>query len=152
MRVHFLVLVILSTLCCNSIQAQKTDSDDLINEIKLEVTNFFVNKGLLDEEKVAGNNNYILINEIAQNKVIGYNIVGVYKIGVFKTHSKHHVLLKEKNQFKILNLDDIKTALKELSLFFIKNDIDDLDVVNYTDAILQIYKDNSKELTSFKSK
>jgi len=129
--------------------AQKTDSDSLINKIKSEITIFFIQKGLLNEKEVRNNLNYIFAIELKENKTLGYNIDGIYRIGVFQSHTEEYILIKEGSNFKILSIEKIDSALKEIIDYCVKQKFEIDDMLFYINRASQIYKENnnSSQLT-----
>jgi hypothetical protein len=126
-----------------STYGQKTENDSLINSIKKDVTSFFVQKGVLKEEIIKDNLNYVFIVEIKDEKVVGYNTNGIYIIGVYQSHSAKHILIKEKNSYKIFDLNQIDIALKETIDYSIRNNIDKSEMLFYLKNIMQKYDDNT---------
>ena len=142
---NFRKYIIVSSILFNlmSTYGQKTENDSLINSIKKDVTSFFVQKGVLKEEIIKDNLNYVFIVEIKDEKVVGYNTNGIYIIGVYQSHSAKHILIKEKNSYKIFDLNQIDIALKETIDYSIRNNIDKSEMLFYLKNIMQKYDDNT---------
>src|SRR5687768_1749673 len=87
-------------------EAQKIDGDLLIDSIKADITQFFIKEGLLDKQRVKDSRNYVFATEIKQKRSIGYDTNGIYRVGVYQSHSPEHILIKQKNEFRIFNLKE----------------------------------------------
>lgn len=125
-----------------SVYSQKIDNDSLINNIKKDVTSFFIKKGILQKEIVKNNLDYVTIIEVRDEKVIGYNRYGIYSIGVYQSHSQKHILLKENSTYKILDVKQIDNVLKEIIDYSSRNDLNDIIMLSYVRKTIQIYDDN----------
>lgn len=135
----FLILMFLSF---TTVYSQKIDNDTLISNIKKDVTLFFIDQGVLDKEAVKNNLNFVFVNEIFDEKVIGFNQNGIYSIGVFQSHSKKHILIKEGSNYIIYNLKNIEVVLKEVIDYAIRNGIENDKLLYYVKNIIQRYDDN----------
>jgi hypothetical protein len=122
---------------------QKIEHDSLINNIKKDVTLFFIQNGTLKEEVVKHSLNYVSIIEIKEGKILGYNTNGIYTIGVYQSHSPKHIMIKEKNNYKIYDLNQIEIALKETIDYLIRNRCSRDELVLYLKNIIQKYEDNT---------
>ncbi|MDR2221108.1 MAG: hypothetical protein LBE34_00040 [Flavobacteriaceae bacterium] len=123
---------------------QKIDNDNLINNIKKDVTLFFVQKGILKEEIIKHSLNYVFIVEIKDGSIIGYNNTnGIYTIGVYQSHSPKHIMIKEKNNYKIFDLNQIDLALKEVIDYLIRNECSRDELLLYLKNIIQKHEDNT---------
>lgn len=100
-------------LCCLAeyAEAQKVDDDLLIDSIKTGITLFYIKEGLLDKQKVKSSTNYVFATEIKQKLSVGYDLNGIYRIGVYQSHSPEHILIKQNGEFKIHNLEEISRVL-----------------------------------------
>lgn len=123
-------------------KAQKVDEDILIDSIKAEITRFFVREGLLNKQKVKDSKNFIFATEISQNRPVGYDLNGIYRIGVFQSHSAEHVLIKEGNTFKIFDLKEISILLNEILSFSYRRNINQNIMIEYLKAVIGIYENN----------
>ena len=140
-RLIFIIELIFFCFIGNS-QAQKIDRDVLIDSIKGSTTQFFVKEGLLDKQKVGDSRDYIFATEIRQKRPIGYDSNGIYRIGVYQSHSPEHILIKYKQEFKILSLEHLSVALKELITFSEKNNINDEIMLIYLKEVINLYELN----------
>ena len=142
MRLKFYILLILSG-CFFNVRAQKVDNDTLINNIKSAVTKFFIKQSILKTNQI-GSLNSIYVTEIKEEKALGYNITGIYRIGVFQSHSEEHVLIKENSQFKIFDIKQIDETLKEVINYSIRNKISADTMFSYIKSIIEMYDMNYK--------
>jgi hypothetical protein len=139
-KIYCLVMV----LCCfvGHSNAQKVDDAALIDSIRGCITQFFIKENLLEESKVKGSLNYIFATEIKQKRSIGYDVNGIYRIGVYQSHSPEHILIKQKNEFQIFNLKEIGEVLKEVISYSEKNNINVEIMLFYVKEVMDIYQSN----------
>jgi hypothetical protein len=132
------------TLCCFivNVRAQKADHDLLSDSIKADVTQFFIKEGLLDEQKVKGSHDYVYATEIKQQRSVGYDTIGIYRIGVYQSHSPEHILIKQKNEFRIFNLEEINKVLKEVITYSEKNNVGVEMMFAYIKEVMSTYQQN----------
>ena len=123
-------------------EAQKVDDDHLIDSIKTDITQFFIKEGLLDKQIVKDSRNYVFATEIKQKRAIGYDTNGIYRIGVYQSHSPEHILIKQKNEFRVFNLEQIREVLKEVICYSEKNNIDVEMMLVYVKELVDIYQGN----------
>ena len=136
---HTIIFLLFSIMVGYS---QKVDNDTLINNIKKDVTIFFLKQNVLEESIVKNNLNYVFIIEIFDEKVIGYNTNGIYSIGVHQSHSKKHVLIKEGSTYKIYDLKEIDLILLDIIDYSIRNKIEKNKMFFYIKNVIQRYDDN----------
>ena len=147
MRLQFNMLMALS-FCVFFGNAQKVDNDTTVKMIKLEITNFFISRDLLKKDEVNGNLNSVFATELNEEKVLGYNINGIYRIGVFQSHTDQHVLIKENTTFKLFDVKRIDILLKELIEYSKRNSVTQEILCNYIKLIIGMYNDNYMQNTS----
>ncbi len=142
-------LILMMVIIFLQTHAQKADNDSLINKIKSEITIFFVKQGMLKEKEVKNNLNYIFAIELKENKTLGYDTNGIYRIGVFQSHTEEYILIKEGSNFQILNVEKIDSALKEIIDYCVKHKFEIDDMLLYINRASQIYKknNNNRQLT-----
>src|SRR5262245_17902923 len=126
------------------LKAQKVDNELLIDSIKAEVTHFFIKENLLDEQKVKDNRNYVFVTEIKQKRTIGYDVNGIYRIGVYQSHSPEHILIKQNNVFKIFDVKEIDVVLREVIDYSKKSNISTDGMLLYIKAVIEVYDENCK--------
>lgn len=148
------IIIIFSLLLSfSSAYAQKVDNDSLINTIKRDATAFFIKNDILKKDIVKNELGYVIITEIKDKKVIGYNYIGIYNIGVYQSHSNRHILIKEYSQYKIYDLKDIGYVLNEVIEYSYRNNLDKNTMLFYIKNIIQKYDDNyNYEYTSIEKK
>jgi hypothetical protein len=133
-------------LCCfaGHVEAQKVDNELLIDSIKADVTRFFIKENLLDKHKVKENLNYVFVTEIKQKRAVGYDLNGIYRIGVYQSHSPEHILIKQNNEFRLFDLKKIDTVLTEVIDYSKKNNITTDIMLLYVTAIIDMYNESYK--------
>jgi hypothetical protein len=122
-----------------SVYGQKIDNDTLINDIKNDVTSFFKKQGVLKKDE---SNKNVFISELFDEKVIGFNSIGIYIIGVFQSHSQKHILIKENSKYKIYDIKQIDIVLKDVIDFSKRNKIGDDKMLFYLKGIIERYDAN----------
>ena len=135
-----LTIFFLFTFC--NLYSQKVDSEILINNIKRDVTDFFVKKRVLEKAKIKESLNYVFIIEMVDKKVIGFNNDGIYLISVHQSHSEKHILIKEGTSFKIIDLTNIDLALKDIIDYSLRNKLDKGKLLSYLKITIKRYEDN----------
>lgn len=140
---HINILLILLFAYSNG-NCQNVDDDSIVLRIKNKITNFFIEQGVLERSISRDTGNYVFAYEILENKILGYNKVGVYRIGVLQSHTRQHILLKEADNIKIFNLFDIDLLLRELLDFQRRNDIQIDRMLSYMSIIIKSYQSQYK--------
>lgn len=147
------IIIFSFLLGITSVYSQKVDNENLINNIKKDVTSFFITKDVLKKDVVKDELGYVIITEIKDEKVIGYNYIGIYTIGVYQSHSNRHILIKEYSQYKIYDLNDIGHVINEVIAYSYRNHLDANTMLFYIKNIIQKYDDNyNYEYTSIEKK
>ena len=124
------------------VQAQRIDRDFLVDSIKADITQFFIREGLLDRQKAKDTRDYVFATEIKQKRSIGYDTNGIYRIGVFQSHSPLHILIKQNNEFRIFNLEEINKVLQEVINYSEKNKIGVEFMFVYLKEVMGMYQGN----------
>lgn len=150
MRIKFYILFILLG-CFFNVRAQKVDNDTSINNIKSAIAKFFIKQNILMPNQI-GSLNSIYVTEIKEEKTLGYNITGIYRIGVFQSHSEEHVLIKENSQVIIFDIKQIDETLKEVINYSTRNKIGVDTILFYIKAITEMYDMNYKFIPNSASK
>ncbi|MBK7376834.1 MAG: hypothetical protein KAY50_11490 [Chitinophagaceae bacterium] len=143
MRLIYIVIIVLSNFIAN---AQKIESDLIINKIKSEITSFFINEKILDKADVKNSINYVYATELKTQKVLGYSFFGIYRIGAFKSHSTEHILVKQDTSFEILNIKQVDIVLMKIIEFSRKNKMDTETMLFYLKKVIEMYDEN-KQIT-----
>ncbi len=120
-------------------RCQIVDSDSILLKIKYEVTSFFIKQGVLSKSVIEDSSNFTFAYEILEEKIIGYNKNGIYRIGVQQSHSDQHILIKEGNRFKIYELKEIDFLIKDLLEYTLKNSFEDGRTIKYIYRIMDLY-------------
>lgn len=141
MKKVFCIAIILSCFIGHA-EAQKIDDDLLIDSIKADITHFFIKEGLLDKQKVKNSLDYIYATEIKQKRSIGYDTNGIYRIGVHQSHSPEHILIKQKDEFRILSLEEISKVLTEIISYSEKNNVGVEMMLAYVKEVMDMYENN----------
>ncbi|MFT3701661.1 MAG: hypothetical protein QM802_04800 [Agriterribacter sp.] len=141
----FLLIFMLPTVA--SLYGQKKDSDFLIDSIRKEMILFFINKGELDSELLNKQGNYTFAVEIHEKRILGYDSVGIYHVGVFTDHAKIHILIKEGMSFKLYDLSEIDIVLKAVIEYSLKHNLDKSLMLFYIKEIIALYEFNNTQGT-----
>lgn len=94
-------IIMISCCLSNYAGAQKVDGDYLIDSIKKEVTRLFIKEGFLDSQRVNNSRDYVYVAEIKEKRSIGYDLHGIYRIGLYQSHSPEFILIKQADKFTI---------------------------------------------------
>ncbi len=125
--------------------SQKVDKDSVLFKIKIKITTFFIEQGVLDKSVCDDTANYVFAYELLEKKMIGFNTTGVYRIGVLHSHSNQHILIKEDANVRIFNLKDIDLLLRELLDYRIRHNIEIKKMLLYFSNIIEMYKHQYKD-------
>lgn len=131
-----LFFIFFSTLC----SSQTNESSDIIKKIRIEAGNFLMQKKEI--ESVDNLESKMSIIEILDNKVLGFNDVGIYRLFPHKSPSFTYIILKRKNEFSIIDLKDFSAALKKITKFLNSSKFEDNKIVSYLEKVLETYRNN----------
>jgi hypothetical protein len=145
MRLKFFISMFISCFLVTA-YGQKVDNDSLINNMKSAITTFFIKEGILKKDEVKSSLNFIFATELKQQNTLGYSLNGIYRIGVFQSHSEEHILIKENLLFKIFDIKEINVILKEVIDYSIKNKIETDTMLYYVKNIMDMYDMNYKTI------
>jgi len=134
-----LFFIFFSTLC----SSQTNESSDIIKKIRIEAGSFLMQKNEI--ESVDNLESKMSIIELLDNKVLGFNDVGVYRLFPHKSPSFTYIILKNKNEFSIIDLKDFSTALKKITKFLNSSKLEDNKIVSYLEKVLETYRNNDYE-------
>ncbi|WP_417372210.1 hypothetical protein [Gelidibacter japonicus] len=140
------ILLLVSLLFISiQIYAQKVDSDETINCIKEGVIIFFIDIERLNEgNDIKDLYDNVGMIEISENKNLGYQRNGVYRITDFTTHRANYLLLKKGKKFKILTLLSLNQTFNDLSFFLEELGYSKDDSFKYLELVLNEVKENNK--------
>jgi hypothetical protein len=130
-----IILLLVSTGC----NAQNTSKET--DKVENAVYSYLQNARDLVPE-LENPNSYYYIVEVVENKVFGFNDIGVYRIGANKSPSEVYVLIYEKVNYEILDLRQFAYSMDQVASFFVRNKIDNSRAYDYLSEILKIYKKN----------
>lgn len=130
-------LIFSSSICLSQSNNEKETAKKIMHDAGV----FLLEKGEIDstdnlEKKMS-------IIEILENKVLGYNDTGVYRLYPHKSPSFTYIILKNGANFKILDLKDFSKALEEMSKFFSSSKLEANTIVNYMEKVLEVYRNNN---------
>ena len=130
-----LFFILFSTLC-----SSQTETSDIIKKIRIEAGNFLMQKKEI--ESVDNLESKMSIIEILDNKVLGFNDVGIYRLFPHKSPSFTYIILKRKNEFSIIDLKDFSAALKKITKFLDSSKLEDDKIVSYLEKVSETYRNN----------
>jgi hypothetical protein len=135
------------TLCslCNYVAAHKVDGDSLIDNVKKEDTCFFIKEGFLDSQRVGNSRDYVYVTEIKEKRLIGYDMNGIYRIGVYQSHSPEFILIKQADKFKVYGSTnrEIGPLLSAIAEYCEKNKIESTIELLYMREAIELYDNNN---------
>ncbi len=127
--------ILFSTLC-----SSQTETSDIIKKIRIEAGNFLMQKKEI--ESADNLESKMSIIEILDNKVLGFNDVGIYRLFPHKSPSFTYIILKRKNEFSIIDLKDFSAALKKITKFLNSSKFEDNKIVSYLEKVSETYRNN----------
>ena len=142
------ILLVTMTLFICQLHAQKLTPTLLADSIKIEISNFFVQGGILHNPQQGLKENYVYASEVLQKSQVGSDENGIYRIGVYQSHSREHILIKQKEEFRIFNLEEIGKALTAVISHCENNNITAKQMFDYMREVMSIYQQNHYSETS----
>ncbi|PKV49572.1 hypothetical protein ATE84_4546 [Aquimarina sp. MAR_2010_214] len=121
------------------------DSDiNLSNNLKKDIAEFLISKDVLKEtEDITRYFKTIYITNLNNNDFKIDEEIGVYAVGASISHTPTFLLLQNKNQYDIYEINNLKSLLnKVLELLEKKEDLEDQTIVNYINNIFKAYNNN----------
>lgn len=103
--------------------AQRVDAECLVDRIRADITRFFINQKILVQNVVKDDLNYVYATEVSTSRTIGYDSIGIYRIGVYQSHSPVYILIKQNEKFRIIDIYAINFAILEIVEYSVKNKI-----------------------------
>jgi|688.fasta_scaffold1642501_2 hypothetical protein len=134
-KLKFVWIILL--VSSNTYGQSKGINDSIVNALKVAITDFFINEGVLDSNV---NTSYVYGMDLVHHREIGKSNFGIYRIGVFQSHGTEHVLIKYENSFEIFNLKDLKLIFEKVQQFSVKFKLDDQLMVLYFKEIIKLYE------------
>lgn len=122
--------------------AQRVDAEYLVDSMRADITRFFINQKILLQNVVKDDLNYVYATEISTKHIIGYDSIGIYRIGVFQSHSPGHILIKQNAEFKIIDIDAINFGIMEIIEYSVKNKISKDLMFYYIKDLMELYHYN----------
>jgi hypothetical protein len=82
------------------------------------------------------------ISEILEERVLGYDRTGIYRVRIYTSHTKQYLLIKSDAKHEIVDTDSLGKTLQEVT-----NQIVDLNLPNdraraYVEAVIELYNIN----------
>jgi len=137
---QILCLCTLVNLLSVSICAQKSQSRILTDSIRKEITVFFESYGYLDKQKVGNSLDYVYATEILKELPLKDDVSGIYRIGVYQSHTDEFVLIKKGKEFKIYDSTSVRALLADLLVFSAFANLDNASMFFYLKQIISIYE------------
>jgi hypothetical protein len=157
-----LIFLTLIFLCCNNSFAQQKDSSgifvaniefDMLTMVAVKCEGFASSMPKIMKHRHIDKKGSLAMldsflekvkfqKKIKQKRSIGYDVNGIYRIGVYQSHSPEHILIKQKNEFQIFNLKEIGEVLKEVISYSEKNNINVEIMLFYVKEVMDIYQSN----------
>ena len=131
----FCIVLLVSS---NTYGQAKGINDSIVNALKVAITNFFIDEGVLDSN--ANTTSYVYGMDLVHNSEIGKSSFGIYRIGVFQSHGTEHVLIKYEKSFEIFNLKELKLIFEKVLQFSVKLKLDDQLMLLYFKEIIRLYE------------
>lgn len=124
-------------------RCQIVDTESTIKDIKRSVYDFLIKEeGLERKEKLEDYESRTYITELLNQTVLGYDKTGIFVFGVFTSHTKKYLLLKNGTAYKILDPENLSFTLSEMANFFIEQESSNDKVIAYVGSVIEIYKIN----------
>lgn len=121
--------------------SQQVDKKKIVEKIKNKSALFLIAKGEI--ESVEGLNSKISIIEILDNKILGFNTIGIYRLYAHKSPSFTYILLKDKSHVKIIDLKKFSESFPKIIKFIKNTDFADEKKVLYLEKIIEVYNNNN---------
>jgi hypothetical protein len=115
------------------------------DSIKLKVINFLIEQGEIDS--IQDKSQYF-DNVYITNLIYGHNNkqCAIYKIGVTYTHSFEYLMIKTKNDYTLLDLDNLDKVLILVINLLKQNKVSNNEIVANIEAIIGVYQKNLKAI------
>ena len=138
-----LIIIVMLSSFCLSVNAQKVDTDATIDCIKEHCITFFIEIGKLDnKEDIKDNYGNISLVEIVEKSVLGYKENGMYYLGNRTSHEPKYLVLKKGRKFKIITFKDIPRSLKDIADFMEDIELNDNEIIKYLNEVAKLLDSN----------
>lgn len=118
--------------------SQMVDKPEVVERINKDSKEYLLSKGEID---IKNENEKFFIQEIVEDKILGYTHKGIYRLYTNKSPSFTYIILKKGKNFKIIDLKNFSKSLKEISEF-LSSGFSDKVVAKYLEEILKVYNYN----------
>jgi hypothetical protein len=140
LQIGILLIFFLGNSVCRS---QGTESQKTVDAIKGDVINFLINQN--DLQKGIEFKEYdkrIQISELLEEKTLGYNKTGIYRIRIFTSHTKQYLLIKNDFGHQILDTDNFTKTLHYVLNFIDEQKLPNDKALAYIESVIEIYRIN----------
>jgi hypothetical protein len=142
-RAYHVISILILIFFYQQSKAQIVDSESTVKSIKENLFEFLIREeGLERKTKLEDYESRTYITELLDQTILGYNKTGIYVFGIFTSHTKKYLLLKNGATHKILDPEKLGTTLQELSNFLVEQKMPDAKMVEYVEAVTRIYRIN----------
>lgn len=148
----FIILVFTGTTTALS---QKVDSETTLSCIREGVIEFYIEIDRMDKtDDIKNSYNNVGIIEILENKKIGFDTNGIYRITNFSSHRVDYLLLKKDKKYKILSLINLTPTFNDITHFLEELNYSEKKKLDYLSQVIQEIKthQNNKWQNSTKPK
>lgn len=141
---YFLGIVCLLVLGdCAFCDAQMVESRDVVESIEMDVVNVLISNNEL--EGGSGKKQYanrIGIYELLDERALGYEKTGIYRVRVYSSHTKQYLLIIGQKTHQIVDTDSLGKALHVVVEFLANSNLPNDKVKAYVEAVLELYAIN----------
>jgi hypothetical protein len=120
-------------------EAQKVDL------IKRDVIDFLVDRNELEKgKKIEEYDQRIHISGLLDEKPLGSNsnLIGLYRIKIFTSHTKQYLLINNKSVFRILDIDNFAESIQIIVYFLKEQKYTDAQTADCVESIVDLYRIN----------
>lgn len=112
--------------------------------LKTSLIKFLIEKKDLISDYKSFNTNVLIVNDILTLEKPEKEDYGIFKFGTLSSHSYFHILLKDKNKYKILDMrQPLENVVLQVVSYFKEEEFYDRDLVlAYLDKVIELYKRN----------
>jgi len=139
MKKHLIITLILF-ICILSVP-NVCNSQSINDSINRQVISFLESEGVFDNVNIHKEKLVHVINLSTQNE-LGEESYGIYYFLASISHTKYYLLTKNKDSFKILDIDDFGNTISEVVLFLNNHNTSNDEMVELLEEIIKMYKSN----------